>query len=878
MNVSPVPDQPHPPSQDGPAATASDRVARTRVRVPPVRVPSLGTLALRVPRLARLPLGLGLICLAVSFAQRAGLTVTDTRIELSANPGLFLPRVAEVFSGTGDLGHVQSGQFVGYLVPMGPWFALTHAAGLPTWVAQRLWLALLLFAAAYGMVKLLDAMIGPRRGLAHAVGGFMYAMNPFVVVFVSRATVNLLALDILPWLMLAVLRGIRQPRAWRWPAVIGVLGALSGGGVNAAMLAWIAIAPVGLLVWEATVGGAGASAAGSFGVRALLCGLAGSAWWIIPVYLQSPYAATFLSFTEQPRGIWATTSMSESLRLLGYWPIYFGTGYGAAAPEMSVGQTYLFEPLVVVATFVVPAAALLGLRITRRWFYAPFFGLLAAVSLTAMCAGFPNGTAFSHVLGWLYTNVQGLQFLRTTYRAAPVLALSLAALGGVAAEALLARVRARERRLTLPAVGIVLLAGATIVWVLPLFDGTAIDRPLAYGHVPPAWSRAVAAAGRAGRQQAHAGAARRAVRRLSLGNTWSSVAPALGRRPVAIRQVVQYADPRSAELLDDIDNTVQQARLVPGDSAPLLRLLGVGQVLVATDALDSQSGGLDPADVAAALTGQPGFSTPLASSGRAACSCRSWVAMARCGPSPSCGATGFAAARDSYTSMRRTRDDPRRRPHGDRRGLRRDGSAPILATDLLRRRPRIGRALRLVDEGARLVFSDSNRRDVVASSYVREDVGPTLTASAPDPVERLDLGSVSGRGRARTDRGGVLRSESHRAATFRGTAVPFLCARGGGRRRPLDRMAAECHAGVVAVLDAAHVRGAEADRNDHGRAQTGHGRRAAVGRDLCQRRARATGAARARTRSRADRRVAVRALRFRLTHVTGSELLSGRAG
>ena len=677
-----------------------------RVGVPPVRVPSLRTLAPRVPRPGRLPLGLGLICLAVSFAQRPGLTVTDTRIELSVNPGLFLSRAAEVFSGTGDLGHVQSGQFVGYLVPMGPWYALTHAAGLPTWVAQRLWLALLLFAAAYGMVKLLDAMIGPRRGPAHAVAGFMYAMNPFVVVFVSRATVNLLALDVLPWLMLAVVGGIRQPRGWRWPAVIGVLGALSGGGVNAATLAWIAIAPVGLLVWEATAGGAGGSAARSFGIRALLCGLAGSAWWIIPVYLQSRYGANFLSFTEQPRTIWATTSMSESLRLLGYWPMYLGTGYGATAPVMSVAQAYLFDPLVVVATFVVPAAALFGLRTTRRWFYAPFFGLLAAVSLTAMCAGFPNGTAFSRMLAWLYTNAQGLQFLRTTYKAAPVLALSLAALGGVTGEALVAHVRARQqasgglagvlaarfprswlgartqtvgRHLTLPGVGLVLLAGATIVWVLPLFDGTAIDRPLAYGQVPTAWSQAVSAAGRAaGDNQRTLVLPGELFGDYRWGNTWSSVAPALGRSPVAIRQVDQYADPRSAELLDDVDDTVQQARLVPENWHRCCGSSGSDRCW------SRPTRSTRRAAASTRPTSPPPSPASRASrrrspaTGRAARSCRRWVATVRRGRSRSCGATGSAAARDSCTSMR---PDPPRSSTAARRGSssspRRVSSVPV---------------------------------------------------------------------------------------------------------------------------------------------------------------------------------------------------------
>ena len=45
-----------------------------------------------------------------------------------------------MWSSTTDLGHVQSGQFVGYLFPMGPWFAAADAIGISIWVAQRIWL------------------------------------------------------------------------------------------------------------------------------------------------------------------------------------------------------------------------------------------------------------------------------------------------------------------------------------------------------------------------------------------------------------------------------------------------------------------------------------------------------------------------------------------------------------------------------------------------------------------------------------------------------------------------------------------------------------------------------------------------------------------
>ena len=52
---------------------------------------------------------LGALALLLAFLQRPGDAYSDTRLELSADPGLFLSRVADVWSSTTDLGHVQSG-------------------------------------------------------------------------------------------------------------------------------------------------------------------------------------------------------------------------------------------------------------------------------------------------------------------------------------------------------------------------------------------------------------------------------------------------------------------------------------------------------------------------------------------------------------------------------------------------------------------------------------------------------------------------------------------------------------------------------------------------------------------------------------------------
>ena len=118
-------------------------------------------------------LGLAAVSFALAFAQRPGWASSDTKIDLHVAPGRFLSDVASVWTPSGSLGHVQGGQYGGYLFPMGPFYAVGHALGLAPWVVHRLWLGALLALAAWGTVRLLDDLVGRPRGVAHIVAGAM---------------------------------------------------------------------------------------------------------------------------------------------------------------------------------------------------------------------------------------------------------------------------------------------------------------------------------------------------------------------------------------------------------------------------------------------------------------------------------------------------------------------------------------------------------------------------------------------------------------------------------------------------------------------------------------------------------------------------------
>jgi arabinofuranan 3-O-arabinosyltransferase len=689
----------------------------------------------RLPAYGRaLPWGLAALSMVLAFGQRHGRAYTDTRIELTTEPGLFLHRVTSVWSPTLDLGHVQSGQFVGYLFPMGPYFAGSHALGIPPWIAERIWLAALLWLAGWGTVLLVDALHGRSRGAAHLVASILYMANPYVIVQANRATASVLAYAALPWILLAAQRGLGQPRAWRWPAVIALAIAASSGGTNAATVFWIALAPVGLVVYEVIVLRSRRADALAFGWRTLALTLLASAWWLVPVWIQSKQGPDFLAFTEQPRAIWSTTSMSESLRLMGYWLSYFGSGFGNAQAASTAVRPYLTSDPVIVATFGVPLLAFGGLFLTRRWRYAPFFGLLAIAALLVMAAGYPSGKPAASTLESIYYHVRATQFLRTTYKAGPLLAISLACLAGAAAGELMALRRRllRSRRSRLLLVAPVAFLPLAILFALPLFSGRLIEPSFAYGSVPDAWRSAIGDAVRS------AGGDRRVMvlpGQLFGAYRWGQtfdppIAPALTGHAILQRTVDHYADPRAVQLQEAVDDLVQQGRLVPGQLAPLLELLGVGQVLVAADGRPDQSGETPPATIAESLSGQAGFERPARAYGTRR---RYTPLQGQAGPSvvlpdlrrfPLPGRAGPGPVRLQADTGGTVLD-------GDGTGIAElaasgdlsSQSTLFYAGDLDRHA--IAEAVR---SGFTLVFSDSNRRQQLTPSVIRGDVGPTLAA------------------------------------------------------------------------------------------------------------------------------------------------------
>src|SRR5437763_17197903 len=100
------------------------------------------------------------------------------------------------------------------------------------------------------MVRAAEALGAARPSAGAVTAGLVYLLNPYVVVFANRTSITLLAYALLPWLVLVAMRGVRERSRWRLPALFALLTTASGGGVNAAVVAFTLLGPLALVLYE----------------------------------------------------------------------------------------------------------------------------------------------------------------------------------------------------------------------------------------------------------------------------------------------------------------------------------------------------------------------------------------------------------------------------------------------------------------------------------------------------------------------------------------------------------------------------------------------------------------------------------------------------
>ncbi|SCE88394.1 arabinofuranan 3-O-arabinosyltransferase [Micromonospora coriariae] len=306
---------------------------------------------------------------ALAFLQEPGKIVMDTKIDLATNPVGWLERSLHVWNPAGSFGQLQN-QTYGYLWPMGPFFAAGDAVGMPAWVVQRLWWALLMCVACVGVMQLAERLaIGTPA--ARIIAGVAFALSPRMITELGPISVEAWPSAVAPWVLVPLVglaHGSSLRRAVAWSA----LAVACAGGVNATAV--LAVVPLAVL-WLATLRPMRRRlvAIGAWGVAVA----AATAWWLVPLLVLGRYSPPFLDYIETAPVTTRVTDLTTTMRGASHWLAY-GRSWDAGA------QLALDGPLII-ATIVVAALGLAGLArrgMPHRRFLVT--GLLVGVALVGM--------------------------------------------------------------------------------------------------------------------------------------------------------------------------------------------------------------------------------------------------------------------------------------------------------------------------------------------------------------------------------------------------------------------------------------------------------------------------------------------------------------
>ncbi|MGH2816740.1 MAG: alpha-(1-_3)-arabinofuranosyltransferase domain-containing protein, partial [Actinomycetota bacterium] len=296
-------------------------------------------------------LALGLLAATAVILTDQGWFTPDTKPEVYLAPVRTLARMLSTWDADPHLGqpNFQTG-----LLPVSAAVSAIHALGLPAWLVLRVWRALLLLAAGWGAVRLFHLLAGERSNPAGRVAaGAVYVANPYVLV-AGATTPVLVPYALLPWLLLALARAVRDPASWRWPAVFALVFFLMTG-MNAGVVAlFMCLAVPCYLLYLRLAERTRWSALLWPTLRCAALAVLVSLYWLVPAAMAGETGEAVAAFTERPEDVASTSSYSEVLRLLGFWVLYFQQDGRLAMPGSAA---YLTNPLPLLASFLLPVTA-----------------------------------------------------------------------------------------------------------------------------------------------------------------------------------------------------------------------------------------------------------------------------------------------------------------------------------------------------------------------------------------------------------------------------------------------------------------------------------------------------------------------------------------
>ncbi len=535
---------------------------------------------------------------AMAFLQAPGLVLVDSKVDLSVNPVGWLARSLHMWNSS-MFGQVQD-QAYGYLWPMGPFYAVGSGLGMPPWVIQRLFWALLMCLAFIGLVRLADRL-GIGTPTTRLIAGVAFALSPRVLTQLGWTSVEAWPTALAPWVLLPLV-GLAAGGRLRPAVTRSALAVACAGGVNATAV--FAVVPLALL-WLGTL----QPLRRRLTAIAAWCGAVAlaTAWWVVPLLLLGRYSPPFLDYIESADVTTRVTDATSNLRGASYWLAYLTGPYG---PTLPAGHRLATETLLIAATIVIAALGVAGLArrgMPHRRFLVT--GLLVGLALV----GLGHASAVDGGLsGPLRAFLDGPGApLRNLHKFDVVLRLPLL-LGVAHLLGVLARLGSVVRNGVRPARAPALVATAAAVVAVAVGASPALAGGLAtpggMRAVPEYWHDATDWLDQRGGREHVLLVPGASFPHYTWGATSDEIAQPLLDDSWVVRNALPLTPPTTVRLLD----AVEKALATGGGSAGLADLLarsGVRYVLLRSDLDYGRSNSTRPLVARQALERSPGLSS-----------------------------------------------------------------------------------------------------------------------------------------------------------------------------------------------------------------------------------------------------------------------------
>ena len=533
--------------------------------------------------------GYAAILTAMAFSQSAGRMVADTKFDLLTNPLKFLSNGLRLWDPSAAFGQVQN-QAYGYAWPMGPFFLLGDLLNLPPWVIQRLWWALLLCVAFFGVVRLAQRL-ALGSPITQVLAGFAFVLTPRITTLIGGASVEIWPMAVAPWVLIPLVAGsergsVRRAAAW------SALAVACCGGVNAIAVA--AVLPLGV-IWILTRA-AGPRKWPLLGWWVLFTGLS-TLWWTAPLLFVGRYSVPFLDYIENATITTVPTDLARSLLGQSDWVAYFA-GIDFPAGQELVTTQFLMLDAAAIAAFGLVGIALRSNPHQRFLTWGVLTGLtLVGFGYSADLAGFFAADRTAWLDGSLAA-VRNLHKFDIVLRVPLVLGVAhvLSVLPGLA----------RDRASTW---GVRFLQAAALLAVVAMVLPWTQDRMApreGIVAVPDYWYDVAHYLHEHDDGTVSLEIPASAFGVYDWGNVHDDVLQGLADSPWAVRNVIPLAQPGNVAFLDAITRSIESGH-PSATLGPFLAENGVGKLVVRNDLDRFQTGAPDPAYIRSVLTQSAGI-------------------------------------------------------------------------------------------------------------------------------------------------------------------------------------------------------------------------------------------------------------------------------